>query len=109
MDNAILNKLMNLLISLARDVVVPPLVTALVWTNSAREPRKRLLGRGRSPRHNKRFRGSEGHFSELVLTREVTIWLSPYGIYPFESFGRQLQQLLRERGLPPVRANSTLR
>ena len=27
MDNAILNKLMNLLISLARDVVVPPLGT----------------------------------------------------------------------------------
>ena len=26
MDNAILNKLMNLLISLARDVVVPPLI-----------------------------------------------------------------------------------
>ena len=29
MGNAILNKLMNLLISLARDVVVPPLVAPL--------------------------------------------------------------------------------
>ena len=45
------------------------------------------------------FRGSEGHLSELVHTREV---ISPY---PFESFGRQLQQLSRARGL---RDNSTL-
>ena len=51
------------------------IVTALVWLThlNACEPRKRLLGRGRSPRHNKRFRGSEGHFSVLVHTREVTI------------------------------------
>ena len=48
-------------------------MTALVCHLNAREPRKHLLGRGRSPRRNKRFRGSEGHLSELVHTREVTI------------------------------------
>ena len=53
------------------------IVTALPWCGlthiNAREPRKRLLGRGGSPRYNKRFRGYEGHLCELVHTREVTI------------------------------------
>ena len=51
------------------------IVTSPVRTNSLKCPRTEevFIGRGRSLRHNKRFRGSEGDLSELVHTREVTI------------------------------------
>ena len=48
MGNAILNKLINLLISLARDVVVPPLITSFKLSAEVYPPiafqRKHLAG-----------------------------------------------------------------